>query len=64
MLDLNDPRDAWEYIRRWAVSQGDVGPRTPEVLKVGTEDELLHMAMQLFLYADKRQPAGIPGEWH
>jgi hypothetical protein len=67
MLDLNDPRDAFQYIRHW-VERGDLRMGTPEVplqLEGGTDQDFLRVAYQLFLfYDDGPIPPLKPGEYH
>ena len=67
MLDLNEPQDALTYIRDW-VKRGDLQLGTPDVplrLEVGTDQDYLRVAYQLFLfYDDGPIPPLRPGEYH
>lgn len=59
-LDLNKPEDARTYIQAW-VDHGDFrfqSPGGPKLLEEGTDEDLLRVAKQLFLYADERPVSG------
>jgi hypothetical protein len=59
-LDLNLITDAKQYVRMW-IESGEWMPSDPESpvrFKDGSDEDVLHVARQLFLLCDLRQDEG------
>jgi hypothetical protein len=66
VLDLNDPADARIYIQAW-VDLGDTVLGTierPVTFQDDSDEEMLRVAKQLFMYCDQRQVFGTPKDPH
>lgn len=57
-LDLNNPSGAKAYLKLWI----EPGQKEVNLIELGTDEDNLRLAMQLFLYCDPRIPAG--GAYH
>jgi hypothetical protein len=58
MLDLNKAEDARRYVIAY-VNQREAGKVAPQKLMNLTDEDILRMAKQLFLYCDPRKAAGF-----